>query len=220
MHGLGSRHKLTPWHAHLYSGDTVLDALGRALCTARCLPRKELHEAWELAALVRAQFTGVRRIVDLCCGFAVLPHVMLLLDDDVTTHALAVDVKLPQNHLRVHQAITAAFPQLRGRVQFTQAPLDRVALQEGDLVVSVHACGALTDAVLAHAAAAHVPVAVLPCCHVTRFRADLVDVADPANVIDDERAARMTTGGYRVISERIPEAVSPKNRVLLAAPAR
>jgi hypothetical protein len=93
-----------------------------------------------------------------------------------------------------------------------------VALAPGDIVVSSHACGALTDDVLAHAAAAGAHVAVLPCCHATRFRPDLGAVDERAAAIDAERAARLAARGYRVTTTHIPEAVSPKNRLLLGAP--
>jgi hypothetical protein len=56
MHGVGSRNKLTPAHAHHYPSDSMLDVLGRALCTVGRLPRKELHEAWEIATRVRDHF--------------------------------------------------------------------------------------------------------------------------------------------------------------------
>jgi hypothetical protein len=79
----------------------MLDRLGRAICTAECLPRKELHEAWEMATRVRQCFTG-GRVVDLCCGYGLLGQVMLLLDDSLTV-AVAVDVKVPPNHGRIHQ---------------------------------------------------------------------------------------------------------------------
>ncbi len=213
MHGVGSRNKLTPAHARLYPGTSLLDALGRALCTARCLPRKELHEAWEMARRVRERFRG-GRVVDLCAGFGVLAQVLLLVDE-AATHAVAVDKRLPLNHRRVHDALAGAFPRLRGRVSFVQAPLQRVVLERGDLVVSAHACGALTDDVLAHAVDAGARVAVLPCCHASRWRPELAGHPDPARAMDDERAERLGAIGYRVWTETIPVEVSPKNRLLL-----
>jgi hypothetical protein len=216
MHGLGSRNKLTPSHARLYPGDELLNELGRALCTVHCLPRKELHEAWEMAHVVRAQFRG-GRVVDLCCGYGLLAQVMLLVDDDVR-EAVAVDVKLPKNHAPVRDVVTETFPRMRGRVQFVQAPLARMPLHADDLVVSSHACGTLTDDVLAAAVDAGARVAVLPCCHQHRFRADLATHADPARSIDDERAERLRALGYDVWTPSIPVEVSPKNRLLLGAP--
>ena len=216
MHGLGSRNKLTPTHARLYPGDGLLDELGRALCTVHCLPRKELHEAWEMAHVVRAHFRG-GRVVDLCCGYGLLAQVMLLVNDD-GEQAIAVDVKLPKNHAPVRDVVATTFPRLRNLVAFVQTPLTRIAINANDLVVSSHACGTLTDDVLAAAVDVGARVAVLPCCHQFRYREDLASCADPARAIDDERAERLHLLGYDVWTPSIPVEVSPKNRLLLAAP--
>jgi len=217
MHGVGSRNKLTPSHARLYPGDSDLDVLGRAVCALGCLPRKEIHEAWEMASRVRTHFRG-GRVVDLCCGFGLLAQVLLLLDDTFT-EAVAVDVKLPPNHGKVHDAVAGAFPHIAGRVRFVQAPLKSIDIDSSDLVVSAHACGSLTDDVLARAAEAGARVAVLPCCHEYRYRTDLAGHPDPALVIDLERALRLRALGHEVWTLNIPAAVSPKNRLLLGAPA-
>ena len=125
---------------------------------------------------------------------------------------------MPKNHALVHDAVIAAFPNLADRVSFQRASLEDVALGVGDVIVSAHACGALSDAVLSRAAAAGARVAVLPCCHLTRRRPDLVDRADPAARIDEERAMWLVERGYDVIVDTIPANVSAKNRLLLARP--
>lgn len=216
MHGVGSRNKLTPSHRRLYPGSSLLDEIGRVLCGAGCLPRKELHEAWEMACRVRAQQRG-GRVVDLCCGFGLLAQLLLILDD-TSPGALAVDVRLPANHTKVHAALARAFPVLQGRLVFVQAPLAGVELTHDDLVVSSHACGGLTDDVLARAAAVRARVAVLPCCHRSRRRTDLASFADRTLVMDLERAHRLRTRGYTVELLTIPPDVSPKNRLLLGHP--
>lgn len=224
MHGVGSRNKLTPSHARHYPGDGVLDVLGRALCAADCLPRKELHEAFELASRVRRIFPR-GRVVDLCCGQGLVAWCMLLLgddnNDDARDVALAVDVKLPANHGRIGDAVVAAFPQLAGRVTFMQARLQDVPLRVDDVVVSAHACGDLSDDVLACTTAVGARVAVLPCCHRTRRRADLADlpdVEDRALAIDRERVAALRARGCSVWTPSIPPEVSPKHRLIVAAP--
>jgi len=217
VHGPGSRNKLTPSHARHYPGDTVVDVAGRALCAVHCLPRKELHEAYEMALRIRARSDRGGRVVDLCCGFGLLAELLLVVDPRFT-HAVAVDRWLPQNHAVVHDALVGAFPSLAGRVTFVQAALDQVAVDDGDLVVSSHACGSLTDDVFAHAIAVGARAAVLPCCHRTRFRDDLRGHPDPAAVIDDERVERLRALGYVVDVDAIPVAITPKNRLLLARP--
>ncbi|CAN5869760.1 hypothetical protein BH11MYX2_BH11MYX2_19420 [soil metagenome] len=220
MHGPGSRNKLSPSHARHYPGDGLLDVLGRAICAVDCLPRKELHEAWEMATRIRAWLapTSTGRVVDLCAGYGLLAQVLLLLDADTRSTALAIDIRLPKNHVLVHGAVIAAFPNLAGRVTFQRARLEDVALDESDVIVSAHACGALSDAVLSRAAAVGAHVALLPCCHLTRWRPDLADRADPDARIDEERAMWLIERGYDVTVDEIPANVSAKNRLLLGRP--
>jgi len=220
MHGPGSRNKLSPSHARHYRGDTVLDALGRAICAVDCLPRKELHEAWEMATRVRAWLgpSPVLRVVDLCAGYGLLGQVLLLLDADAQTTAIAVDKRLPKNHTLVHGAVIEAFPVLAGRVTFEQARLEDVALGDGDVIVSAHACGDLSDAVLHRASVVRARVALLPCCHLTRWRPDLAELADPAARIDEDRVRWLTDRDYDVVIDEIPPSVSAMNRLLLGRP--
>ena len=217
MHGPGSRNKLTRSQARFFPGTELFDRIGRALCTAECLPRKELHEAWEMAHRIRRHFRG-GRVVDLCAGYGLLAQVMLLLDETLTG-AIALDVRPAANHLIVHDAMVAAFPQLEGRITFVRARLETQVIAPTDLVVSAHACGPLTDEVIAAAANVGARVAVIPCCHRFRFREDLAGVEDPALAIDLERATQLRARGYSVWTGAIPKEVSPQNRVLLGAPA-
>jgi len=73
--------------------------------------------------------------------------------------AVVVDRVLPASHAAVHTALVNVWPALEGRVRFTQADLSAVTLDSEDLVVSSHACGALTDAVLERAQQARVALA-------------------------------------------------------------
>jgi hypothetical protein len=220
VHGPGSRNKLSPSHARHYPGAGLLDVLGRAICTVDCLPRKELHEAWEMATRIRGWLaaTPTGRLVDLCAGYGLLAQVLLLLDANTRSTALAVDVRLPKNHILVHRAVTAAFPNLAGRVTFQRGRLEDVAIGFDDLVVSSHACGELSDAVLRRASDVGARVALLPCCHLTRWRPDLAQHADPSARIDEERVGWLVERGYDVTVDAIPESVSAKNRLLLGRP--
>jgi hypothetical protein len=84
-----SRGRLTDRDLARFPGDTLLDRVGRAVCHAGCLPRKELYEAWETARRVRRLFRG-GRVVDLAAGHGLLAQLMLILDD-TSPCALAVD---------------------------------------------------------------------------------------------------------------------------------
>jgi len=75
-----SRGRLTDRDLARFPGETLVDRVGRAVCHAGCLPRKELYEAWETARRVRRLFRG-GRVVDLAAGHGLLAQLMLILDD-------------------------------------------------------------------------------------------------------------------------------------------
>jgi len=213
-----SRARLTLHDLDRFAGGTLFDRLGRAVCQAGCLPRKELYEAWEMARRVRRLCRG-GRVVDLGAGHGLLAQVMLLLDD-TSVSAVVVDKALPPSTATLHRALVAVWPRLAGRVEFLRQPMDDVALSADDVVVSSHACGRLSDVVLDRALEARARVAVLPCCHDLEAcdTGDLDGWIDGALAIDVMRATRLRQHGYRVWTLSIPEAVTPKNRLLVGAP--
>jgi hypothetical protein len=213
-----SRSRLSSHDLHRFADDTFFCKIARVLCEANCVPRKELYEAWEVARRARRRFRG-GRVVDLACGHGLVAQLMLLLDE-TSLSALAVDSKLPPSAARVNECLSGAWPRLRGRVELREAELGSVTLESGDVVVSCHACGSLTDAVLEGALRANARVAVLPCCQATG-KSDLGGLAgwlDPALAIDVTRAAKLRAAGYWVHTQTIPAQITPKNRLLLAGP--
>jgi hypothetical protein len=98
--------------------------------------------------------------------------------------------------------------------------LDDIEILPADVVVSSHACGALTDRVLERAAAARARVAVLPCCHdlATCDAGELAGWLASPVAIDVLRAVRLERQGYRIWTQTIPAAITPQNRLLLGAP--
>lgn len=213
-----SRNRLTDKLLPHFAGDTLFDAIARATCHAGCLPRKELYEAWEVARRVRRRFRG-RRIVDLACGHGLLAQILLLLDDS-SPGALAVDQRLPKSAAALEASLHNGWPRLQGRVEFLETDLRNVPLHRGDLVVSAHACGGLTDLILERAVAAGARVAVLPCCHDLKGGdlGGLEGWLDGPLAMDATRVARMRGQGYQVFTQMIPGDITPKNRLLMAEP--
>jgi hypothetical protein len=213
-----SKGRLTRRDLGRFSSGSLFDRIARAVCEAGCLPRKELFEAWEVARRARRRFRG-GRIIDAAGGHGLLAHVMLLLDDS-SREAIVVDPAVPESAAKLHDALTAAWPRLAGRVNYLRADLGSVALRDSDVVVSSHACGELTDRVIDAAGAARARVAVLPCCHdlETCDAGPLTGWLDGAMAVDAMRAARLAARDYEVWTQTIPETITPKNRLLLAQP--
>jgi hypothetical protein len=213
-----SRGRLTDYDLGRFAGETLFDRLARAVCHAGCLPRKELFEAWEAARRVRRLCRG-GRVVDLGGGHGLLAHVMLLLDDS-SPDALVVDAALPPSSARLHDAVLTTWPRLSGRITFLREHVEDVDLADTDIVVSVHACGGLSDVILNRAAAARARVAVMPCCHDLDRNddGDLSGWVDGPLAIDVTRALRLKQQDYRIWTQQISADITPKNRLLIGVP--
>ena len=215
---VSAKNRLTRHDLGRFLTDTLFDRLARAVCEAEVLPRKELYEAWGMARRTRRLCRG-GRVVDVAGGHGLLAHVMLLLDD-TSPDAHVVDSTPPSSALALHETIVAAWPRLAARVHTHGTSLDAFALAADDVVVASHACGALTDRVIEAAATARARVAVLPCCHddKTCDAGSLAGWMDVPLAIDTLRALRLEQRGYRVWTQTIPAAITPKNRVLIGVP--
>ena len=214
-----SRARLTERHVELFPDDTLFGRLARTVCTANCLPRKELFEAWETCKRVRRRVRG-GTIVDVAAGHGLVAFTMLLLDDS-SPGAICVDLRKPASFGRLEAALTARWPRLAGRVTYQEVRLRDAVLPDDSVLIGVHACGPLTDRVLDRAIAGRARVAVLPCCHSVE-RCDsgkLMGWLPPGLAIDATRAARLREAGFAVHTATIPEDITPENRLLIGTPA-
>jgi methyltransferase family protein len=170
-----------------------------------------------MARRVRRLFRG-GRVIDLGAGHGLLAQVMLLLDDS-SPSALVVDKTLPASSAKLHEVLVQAWPRLSGRIAFIAGALEDVEILHTDVVVSSHACGALTDRVLSRAVAASARVAVLRHDLASGDAGGLSGWVDGPVAIDIVRAMRLTQQGYRIWTQAIPADITAKNRLLPGAPA-
>lgn len=221
----GHKNRLTDVDLPRFAGEGLFDRLARAVCHAGVLPRKELYESWEMARRVHRLLRRRRRrrVVDLACGHGLLGAILVILDggDDGLESGQGIDPRPPASSstlltvLRQDFARAARFEVIAGRIEDAVIGAD-------DVVVSCHACGALTDAVIGRAVDAHAFVAVLPCCHVLPHRSEkpnpLAGWLDGCLAIDVDRAHRLAAAGYEVHTGNIDPAITPKNRLLIGWP--
>ena len=214
----GSRSLLTRRDLGRFPGETLFARVARAACEASCLPRKELYESWEVARRVRRRVRG-RRVVELAAGHALVAHLLLLLDD-TSGAAVAVDPKPVPSAVRLHEALLERWPRLAGRVERRLEDLQAVPVSAADLVVSVHACGALSDLVIERGISVRAPVALLPCCHDagTCDTGGLLGFLPVPLAVDATRVARLRAAGYDVATQTIPAEITPHNRLILGLP--
>jgi len=215
-----SKSRLTPRQLSAFPGDTLFEKIARAVCRAGTLPAKELYEAWEVARRIRRKYRG-GRVVDLGCGHGLLAHIMLLLDDTSPT-AAAVDSTIPPNAYRLSESIITTWPRLKDRVFHVEGSIEEFEIQPDDLVLSIHACGSLTDTVISKVINAGARVAVLPCCQdlVRCETAGLEGWIDGPLAVDIVRGMRLVADGYQIITRKIPDDITPKNRLLMAHPGK
>ena len=216
----GTKSRLTRHDLGRFAGETLFDRIGRVVCRVERLPRKELFEAWEVARRVRRCCRG-GRVIDVAGGHGLLAHLMLLLDDS-SPEALIVDPAPPSSGAALAAALVAEWPRLGGRIRALAEDIRHVPVTAGDVLVSSHACGALTDHILDAAVAASARVAVLPCCQdlETCDAGPLAGWLDGPMAVDAMRAMRLETAGFTVRTQTIPATITPKNRLLIGMPLR
>jgi hypothetical protein len=210
-----SKNRLTPRQQSFFPGNNLFDKIARAVCRAGTLPRKELYEAWEMAKRVRRRYRG-GRILDLACGHGLLAHIMLILDNSSKT-AIAVDNEIPLNAGKLSGELITSWPRLKNRVIYKQVPVQEITILPDDIVVSAHACGSLTDLIIDKAIEQHARLAVLPCCHDLKESSTdgLEGWMDKTLAVDTVRAVRLSSKGYQIVTQTIPNDITPKNRLLM-----
>jgi hypothetical protein len=210
-----SKNRLTPQQQSLFPGNNLFDKIARAVCRAGTLPRKELYETWEMAKRIRRRYRG-GRVLDLACGHGLLAHILLILDDSSET-AIAVDNKIPLNAPTLSNALMASWPRLKDRIMYKEMDIQQIAILPDDMVVSAHACGSLTDLIIDKATERHARVAVLPCCHDLKESSTggLEGWMEKTLAVDTVRAIKLRSKGYQIVTQKIPDTITPKNRLLM-----
>jgi len=213
-----SRARLTRHTRERFEGDGLFARIARTVCDAECLPRKELFEAWEVARRVRRRLRG-GRVLDLAAGHGLLAIILLLLDD-TSPNAVCIDKTQPPSFARLLRAMTEAWPRLADRISYQTGDLHEMRAVPEDLVVSVHACGPLSDGIIDVALAARARLALLPCCHDLRAcdTGGLEQWMDGPVAVDAVRARRVKAADYETVATTIPAEITPQNRLLLAWP--
>lgn len=129
---------------------------------------------------------------------------------------------------KLENAMTERWPNFQGRWDYVEGALERVVSSPSTLLVGVHCCANLSDKVIDLAMAANAPLALVPCCHTRKCLSreeneKLTAILKErrltlAEYIDSNRIQRLRDAGYTVKEERIPQVITPKNRIILATP--
>jgi len=200
------------------------------VCQAEAVPRKELFESWEVANHIDANFPQATRIADLAAGHGLLGWFLLLLAKrrKRPCSVVSVDVRMPPSAGAIRQVITNSWPDLAERMHYVVGNLKHVDADPNVLLISVHACGPLTDVVIERAVACGASVVVMPCCHSLRQPlppapgltavklANRAKEFGVAHAMDAERIDALRSLGYTVTQEYCDDEVTNRNRLILA----
>ena len=223
---LGSKNRMTPRTEHQFDGPSLEHRFARSICSASVLPRKEWFETTAMLRRIQRKSDvllgeSTQRIVDVGAGHGLL-GMMLALVDKREREVLLLEPLPPPSRAKLLAAVTRDFPWVASRMREIHAALSPEVLRPGDLVVSSHGCGTLTDAIIDAAMAVRAHVVVLPCCHPRKNEAAevLAGFLDPARALDSARALRLHSAGYQVWTASIDPTITPKNRLILASARR
>lgn len=206
---------------HLASGDRLVRRIVEGLAARRAINIKETLESFETFSRVRKRIRG-RAMADLCCGHGLTGLIFAALERRVEDVVL-LDREKPAKADLVAEAVFEAAPWAREKVRWIEGPVEEAArhLEASTSIVAVHACGVRTDRAIDAAIALRGPTALVPCCYMQTAKSApraLRDALGAEMATDIHRTYRLEEAGFTVEWSKIPRAITPMNRVLLARP--
>jgi hypothetical protein len=203
---------------HAFASDSLQDQLVRAIATEQAIPIKEVLECFEFVARVRKTVKSAS-MVDLCCGHGLVGLLFGIFERGVES-VLLVDKKQPPSFEKLLNCLIPIAPWIEEKVRFETTRLDNAATMPptGSSIVSVHACGLLTDRCIDWAIAVEGNVALMPCCYPKRCCTApqaLQTEFGQELAFDIDRTYRLENAGYSVNWPEIPKCITPMNRVIV-----
>lgn len=204
-----------------FRGDPLAERIVAALAERRAINVKELLESFEAFGRIRRRLRAPR-MADLCCGHGLTGLLFAAIEREVEEVVLMDREKPPKADLIV-EAICEAAPWAAPKVRWVEADVKDAAAHLGPetSVVAVHACGVRTDRALEAAVSVGGRVAVVPCCYqqtAKRAPRALKEGLGAELATDVHRTYWLEERGWKVEWSAIPEAITPKNRVLIGIP--
>ncbi len=212
------KHRLHSLPSELFPSDELPDRLARALAAHRVVHIKELLESFEYFAKVRKR---IRRetVVDLCAGHG-LAGLIFALCEPTVQRVILIDERKPESFDRIFAAFTSIAPWVKDKVTYTTQSLhEPFTLPHFASLLSVHACGPLTDRCLEIARLSQAPIAAMPCCYGKAHQARIPSLArifGRETNIDISRSYLMANEGYQVDWSSIAKEITPMNRIVIA----
>ncbi|NKB70463.1 MAG: hypothetical protein GKR89_25620 [Candidatus Latescibacteria bacterium] len=205
-----------------FASDRLEDKFIRALAARRAVDLGEILESFEFFERVRPRMRAPC-IGDLCCGHALLGILFALFERKVE-RVVCLDRTQPPSYHKVLESAVEVAPWVGPKMEYHIGPIGpdwRSFLPPGTPLMAVHACAGLTDRCIDLALELNSRLAVMPCCHrpgLSKAPPIITQELGYRLAIDVDRTYRLTEAGYKVHWSKIPEAVTPINRILMATP--
>lgn len=205
--------------------NALMDRFALALARRKAVDRKEFFESCEFFARVRSKLKadeGVDTLVDVAGGHGLCGALAAIFKYKQFQKVVVRDRRRPKAFDAVVAAAEEVAPWVSGRITYEQADVGPRGepLPAGCAVIGIHACGGLTDLIIAAAADADArSLALMPCCYAnTAANAPqgLRNALGVALAADVHRTYKLEELGYSVVWRAIPLSITPMNRILLA----
>lgn len=192
----------------------------RLLCLNQLLARKEYYESlYVLRALYPFLQTSVV-IYEAAAGHGFFSLMASLLLPGCHSMTL-IDRRRPKSFDTMIELFSAHFPFMKCRLTYTQQAIERLdRLPEPGILVGIHACGKMTDTIIALGLRSELSIAVVPCC-IDKHESEVLLGIDPRQeykqVQDATYSARrleLMQHGRSIVETTIPQVLTPYNRVL------
>lgn len=128
---------------------------------------KSFHFYQAVTEVLASSGRSYDRVANFFCGNGLASWYWLTQTEG--TEMISADLNLTNKYLRVEQQVLAANPELRKKNTFFQSDLTAAQfyarLELDRLVIAIHACNSLTDALIQHCTDRGLDFAVATCCH-------------------------------------------------------
>jgi len=175
---------------------------------------KEIKESFAFVNKIRRFISGKKVVYDLCCGHGLVGATLVY--RGLVKYAILVSDKRYKSHDELIDSLG-----LQSRVYYVYRDIfeDNTFITEPDAVVSVHACGELSDRVIDIAKYHNVDVYLMPCCYgkiKNHYKYDELLKIFGKDKVDYFRVNELLGCGYSVNVRKIPESITPMNTVICA----
>lgn len=236
-----NRHPLGQGQRHFFEGaDSLFDQVGRALCDLNYLAKKELFESYAFAARAKRFISRFPKgepvkIIDVGSGHGLTSFFFASFNPSRVSSCQVIDPLTPERLDCLWGSLKQIAPRVCQKVERSSLPFAEwyeqfEASSESEKAhcwIGCHACGELSDAILAVACYRKEPFFLMPCCPNRKVKGAwpegfeslvLPDIPSEQNLgfaLDLLRLGRVQSKGYKVTLRKIDPAITPFNRVLI-----